>query len=144
MHSMWFMRLPDKIHARMAAFSLVGVVNTAVGVCVILIARVLGAHAIVANIFGYGAGLIVSFTLNSRITFQKRSVNGYTVVRFLGAFGAAFLVNITVVWMVADVLRQHGLLASLAGVPLFTVVFYLLCEYWVFRRAHTNTPEQFF
>lgn len=127
----------------MAAFSLVGLANTVVGVCIILIARVLGANPIVANIFGYGAGLIVSFTLNSRITFQGRSVNRYTMVRFLGAFAGAFLLNITAVLAVADMLRQRGLLASLVGVPLFTVAFYLLCEYWVFRRSRVDTPEQF-
>lgn len=130
---MWFTQLPDKIHARMAAFSLVGVANTIVGVCVILIARILGANAIVANILGYGAGLIVSFTLNSRITFQKRGVNRCTIVRFLAAFVVAFLLNIAVVAMVADAMGQHGYLASLAGVPLFTAAFYVLCEYWVFR-----------
>lgn len=133
MRNMRFTQLPDKIHARIAAFSLVGVANTVVGVCIILVARVLGANAILANILGYGAGLTVSFTLNSRITFQKRSVNRYTIVRFLVAFAVAFLLNIAVVAAVADVMKQHGYLASLAGVPLFTIAFYLLCEYWVFR-----------
>lgn len=129
------MQLPDKLHARMATFSLVGVANTVVGVCVILIARILGANPIVANVFGYGAGLIVSFTLNSRITFQRRNVNRYTVIRFLVAFAIAFLLNIGVVAVVTDMMGQRGYLASLAGVPLFTIAFYLLCEYWVFQRS---------
>lgn len=142
MHNMWSMQLPDKLHARMAAFSLVGVANTIVGVCVIMIARILGADVVVANIVGYSAGLCVSFSLNSRITFQRRYINRYTVIRFLAAFAVSFLLNIALVLTVSDVLGQRGLLASLAGVPVFTIAFYLLCEYWVFRHAPSQTPGQ--
>lgn len=139
---MWFTELPDKIHARMAAFSMVGVVNTIVGVSVIAIAHYLGANPIMANVFGYGAGLLVSFTLNSRITFRKRKVNLYTVIRFLVAFLVAFLVNIAVVLVATRVLGQHGLLVALVGVPVFTIAFYILCEYWVFRSSRANSPKQ--
>lgn len=139
---MWFKRLPDKIHARIAAFSLVGVANTVVGVSVIAIAHVLGASPVLANVFGYGAGLVVSFSLNSRITFQRRIVDRYAFARFLCAFAIAFLANIAVVLVVTAALQQHRLLASLAGVPLYTVVFYVLCERWVFRRPHPNAHEE--
>lgn len=133
---MWSTQLPDKIHARVAAFSLVGVANTAVGVSIIAIAGLVGAGAVVANILGYAAGLLVSFVLNSRITFQKRRVDWYTVLRFLGAFAIAFLVNIAVVLVVTEVLKLHGVLPSLVGVPFFTAIFYVLCEYWVFSKAY--------
>lgn len=130
---MWSARLPDKIYARMGAFSLVGVANTIAGVSVIVIAGFLGANAILANIFGYGTGLIVSFVFNSRFTFQGRAINHFTALRFLGAWTAAFSVNIGVVYFTTSILEYHGLLASLAGAPLFTGIFYVLCEYWVFR-----------
>lgn len=139
---MWFTELPDKIHARMAAFSLVGVANTIVGVSVIAIAHYLGANPVMANVFGYGAGLLVSFTLNSRITFRKSKVDLYTVFRFLGAFLVAFMVNISVVLVVTHVLERHGLLATLAGVIPFTAVFYILCECWVFRRPRAHTRQE--
>lgn len=139
---MWFKRLPDKIHARMAAFSLVGLANTVVGVSVIAIAHLLGASPVLANVFGYGAGLLVSFSLNSRITFQRRMVDRYAFARFLCAFAIAFLANIAIVLVVTDVLQQHGLLASLAGVPLYTFVFYALCEHWVFRHPHADSREE--
>lgn len=135
MHSMLFAQLPDKIHARIAAFSMVGVANTAVGVSIITVAGILGVDALLANVMGYGAGLLVSFFLNSRITFRKRRVDRYTLLRFLCAFAIAFLTNIAVVLAVTDVLKLHGVLPSLAGVPFFTVTFYILCEYWVFSRA---------
>lgn len=127
------MRLPDKIYARMGAFSLVGVANTLAGVTVIVVAGLLGANAILANVLGYGTGLVISFTLNSRFTFHGSIVNRFTVLRFLGAFASSFLVNLGAVYFTTAILEYHGLGASLAGVPLFTGIFYVLCEYWVFR-----------
>jgi len=136
------MRLPDKIYARMGAFSLVGVANTLVGVSVIVIAGLFGANGVVANVLGYAAGLFVSFALNSRVTFKGRAGDRCTAFRFLSAFGIAFLANIGTVLLVTKVLKYHGLLTSLSGVPLFTAVFYVLCEFWVFRpQAHV--PKRF-
>lgn len=132
---MSFAQLPDRLVARMAAFSLVGVANGVVGIAVIVIAGLLGVGPVLANVLGYGAGLIVSFTLNSRVTFRSRAVDRATVLRFLGAFVVAFAVNLAMVKVVTDVLGTHDLLGSLAGTPLYVGIFYLLCEYWVYRRA---------
>lgn len=131
---MSFTQLPDRIAARMAAFSLVGVANGVVGIAVIVIAGFFGAGAVFANVLGYGAGLLVSFTLNSRLTFRARRLDGYTVLRFLAAFAIAFAVNIAVVKGATVFYGAHKLLASVAGTPFYVVIFYLLCEYWVFRR----------
>lgn len=127
------MQLPDRIAARIAAFSLVGVANGVVGIGVIVIAGLAGAGPMLANVLGYAAGLLVSFTLNSRVTFHSRAVDRHTVVRFLCAFAASFAANLIVVRIAERLLDSHKLLASLAGTPLYIVMFYLLCEYWVFR-----------
>ena len=131
---MSFVRLPDKLAVRAAAFSLVGVANGIVGIAIIVLAGLLGAGPLLANLLGYGAGLLVSFTLNSRVTFHSRAVDRHTVMRFLSAFGVAFAINLLAVKVVADLFTTHRLLTSLAGTPLYVVAFYLLCEYWVFRR----------
>lgn len=135
---MSFTRLPDRLSARAAAFSLIGLANGAVGIAVIVVVNLLGAGPLLANVLGYGAGLLVSFTLNSRVTFRARAVDRYTVARFLVAFGVAFGINLLVVKGVTDWFLTHGLLASLSGTPLYVVIFYLLCECWVFR---TRTPS---
>lgn len=132
---MSFVQLPDKLTARAAAFSLVGVANGVAGIAVIVVAGLLGARPLLANILGYGAGLLVSFTLNSRVTFHARAVNRFTVARFLTAFALAFTVNLAAVKAATDSFPGHKLLSSLAGTPLYVVIFYLLCEYWVFRRT---------
>jgi putative flippase GtrA len=135
---MSFVRLPDRLAGRMAAFSLVGVANGVVGIVVIMVAGLLGAGPVLANVLGYGAGLVVSFTLNSRVTFHARAVDRSTVLRFLAAFAMAFAVNLVVVKVVTDAVGTHKLLGSLAGTPLYVAIFYLSCEHWVFR--HRSKP----
>lgn len=126
-------RLPDRIATRVAAFSLVGVANGIVGIGVIVVAGLVGARPIFANVLGYAAGLLVSFTLNSRVTFHGRTVDRYVVARFLCAFAVSFAANLIVVRIAERLFDNHKLLASLAGTPLYMTIFYLLCEYWVFR-----------
>ena len=130
--------LPDRIAARIAAFSLVGLANGVVGIGGIVIANLAGARPIIANMLGYTAGLLVSFTLNSRVTFHSRAVDRYTVLRFLCAFAASFACNLLLVGIAQRLLDRHNLLASLAGTPLYIAMFYLLCEYWVFRPQGNN------
>lgn len=128
------LRLPDRIAARFAAYSVAGVANAIVGISAILVAGALGTGAVLANVIGYGLGLIVSFTLNSRITFRGRKVDGATAARFLAAFAVAFGVNLGVVMAAGHIDWMPGAIASLAGTPAYVVLFFLLCEHWVFRR----------
>lgn len=134
--SMSFAQLPDQLAARAASFSVVGAVNGMVGIAVIVMAGVFGTGPMLANVLGYGVGLVVSFTLNSRVTFRRRVVNRTAAMRFLGAFVVAFAVNLAVVKVVTDLSGARKLLASLAGTPFYVAIFYLFCEYWVFRRPH--------
>lgn len=78
--------------------------------------------------------MLSSFTLNSKVTFRSRAVDRRAVLRSLGAFVIAFAVNLAVARAVTDVSGARNVLESLAGTPLYVVIFYLLCEYWVFRR----------
>lgn len=137
MSRMNLLALPDKIAARFAAYSVAGVANAIVGISTILVAGALGASVIVANVIGYGLGLIVSFTLNSRITFRGRNVDWITVMRFLAAFCIAFSVNIGMVAVAARLAHLPKSLASLAGTPIYVILFFLMCEHWVFRHRPT-------
>lgn len=127
-------RLSDRIIARVAAFSLVGAANGIVGVGVILTTGLLGAKPILANVLGYAAGLLVSFVLNSKLTFRSRLVDRGTLARFLVTFVVAFAANLAMVKVTTDLTASHKLLTSLAGTPIYVGVFYLLCEFWVFQH----------
>lgn len=135
------MRLPDRLAARIAAFSVVGVINAIVGLGTIAIMVLAGASPTLANIVGYSLGLIVSFTLNSSITFRARRTDLLVAAKFLGAFAIAFALDLLVVRLGERHLAGHRLLASFIGTPAYVVAFYLLCEFWVFRRAGNRVRE---
>lgn len=129
------MRLHEHLPGRVAAFSLTGVANTVVGVALIVLCGMWGFGPIVANVVGYAGGLLLSFTLNSRVTFRNRSRDGRTVARFLAAFAVAFALNLAIVALLTAWLAPPPILAGLAGTPAYMVCFFILCEKWVFRRV---------
>lgn len=137
---MFLLQIPDRISARFAAYSAAGVINAIVGVSAILVSGLLGAGVVLANVIGYGLGLLVSFTLNSRITFRSRKVDWRTVLRFLCGFAIAFAANMAVVIAASHIFHLRDLIASLAGTPAYVVVFFSLCEYWIFRRESRSGP----
>lgn len=128
------MPLHERLAGRMAAFSLAGVANTIVGIALIVSCGMLGLGPVAANVIGYAGGLLLSFTLNSRVTFRNRSRDQHTVVRFLAAFAVAFALNLAIVALLTPRVPP-SILASLAGTPAYMACFFILCEKWVFRSV---------
>ncbi len=87
----------------------VGVVNTIIGVGVMVILGVLGANYVIYTFFGYVVGLLVSYTLNSRVTFKKEGWSNKRVVYF-------FAVNSTLIILVE--LAQYLLIDRLGAAEL--------------------------
>jgi len=129
------MQLHERLPGRMAAFSLAGLANTVVGVGLIVLCGMQGLGPIPSNIIGYAGGLLLSFTLNSRITFRNRSRDKRTIARFLGAFAVAFALNLAIVAWLTSWLTLPPVLVSLSGTPAYMVCFFLLCEKWVFQTV---------
>lgn len=139
---MWSVVARSSLAKRLASFSLVGVANTLLGAAVILLAVALGAPPLAANVAGYAAGLLLSYTLNARYTFRGRSRDAISAQRFLAAFLLAFCLNMAAV-IAASALPLPKWLASIAGVPVYMIASFLLCEYWVFSRTgrHAGEPD---
>lgn len=129
---------PLDIAVSFVRFLLVGAVNTAVGLAVILGLQLgFNVPAQLANAGGYAVGLIVSFTLNRRLVFSR----GGTVRRAVARYGMAALAGFTLnqlVLALADRLFGHGPLAAGAAqcvaVASYTAVLFGLCHGWVFRE----------
>ena len=121
-------------------FLAVGVLNTCVGLTTIFLAELFGASAVVANACGYGLGLVVSFTLNRRWTFRHTGPRYTAQARFLAAFAVAYTANVACV-LLATHLGARGMLAQVAGVLPYTLTFYLLSRYFVFRTWRPHATE---
>ena len=113
-------------------FSLVGVVNSLIGLLVIYSAMLLGAGDASANAFGYLVGILVSFALNRSWTFGARGAPGESFLRFLAVIAAAYFANLGTVLFLIDGLGLNSYFAQACGVPVYTLGVYAGCRVFVF------------
>lgn len=119
-------------------FGLVGVANTVVGLGTIYACLfVLGWPDVPANVAGYTLGLLQSFVLNRNWTFRSRIGILPGLLRFVAVFAVAYAVNLVLVLG----LRRAGIgpaLAHAAGIPVYTLIFFVLSRWFVFRLQATQ------
>ncbi|MGE4432096.1 MAG: GtrA family protein [Sphingobium sp.] len=123
-------------------FGLVGLLNTAIGFSIIMVALAVGIGDYAANALGYGAGLTISYVLNRHWTFAVRGpVSPTEILRFIAAFVIAYAANL----LVLAVCRGAGLieqpLVHLAGLALYSMLFYCLTRFCVFGVAPRHWPS---
>jgi putative flippase GtrA len=115
-------------------YSWVGVLNTALGLGVIWGLMGAGVGPYLANAIGYGAGLALSFFLNRAWTFRARDT-GWPVLRFLIAFAIAYAANLVVLSVGLRVAPGAAYALQFAAIGTYSVLFFLLCRFFVFDRA---------
>ena len=119
--------------AQILRFLIVGGLNTLLGLSVIFLLKAyFGLDDFVSNLIGYCIGLINSFFLNKKWTFNHESNKSSTVLRFIFAFLISYLANIYTVLAVRDYIGINSYLAQGSGIIPYTVIFYLTCRYYVF------------
>lgn len=127
----------DRLHRRFKRpirFVIVGVVNTLVGLGIIYGCKYfLGMGDLAANVAGYAVGLTVSFVLNSSWTFEYRGPQLAAAIRFLAVFAVSYLLNLATVMGLIHLAAVNGYIAQAAGMPVYTVCFYLLSRSYAFR-----------
>jgi putative flippase GtrA len=117
---------------RFALFASVGVLVTIVGIATVALITMATGRPVLANAVGYTCGLILSYALNGRYTFgQSRTIG--SALRFLACFLVAFVANLGVVYLAIYRLGIPKVVGSLAGLPVYTIAFYILCEKWAFN-----------
>lgn len=115
------------------AFGVTGLLNTGIGLGVIVaLSTLLHFDPLLANLGGYAVGLCVSFVLNRFWTFGKQAT-GMPVLSFLGAFAVSYLVNLAVLSAVVRWWPSYHLLGQVAALGSYSVVFFLICRFFVFR-----------
>lgn len=122
-------RLPQ-----LGRFLSVGVLNMVVGLLVIYACKwFFQANDVAANAIGYGAGLITSFTLNSRWTFAYQGPQLPALIKFLLVAGVAYAMNLLTVMMLIHFTEMNGYVAQALGIPPYTLTTYLASRFIVFK-----------
>jgi len=123
-------------------FGLVGAVNTALGLAVILLVEFgLKASPVVANAAGYGVGFAVGFGLNRGFVFKSQAGVSAAGPRYLAAVALCYGLNLAVLQGLRAVLPAGDLArvaAQLCAMGTYTVTLFLLSRYWVFAAARSS------
>ena len=119
--------------AQFGRFLGVGAVNALIGLAVIFAAKwFFGAGDITANLAGYTVGILISFTLNRRWTFDSASAWKPAFVKFVAVSGVAYAANLLAVLAAIHWLGFNGYLAQTIGIPVYTLITFLASKHLVF------------
>jgi putative flippase GtrA len=126
----------------LSRFGLAGVVNTAVGLAVILLLDVgFEVDPRAANAAGYAAGIGCSFVLNRSFVFRHNGAIRLSATRYAVVVAFAFLLNQAVLVLTGLVLGDgaHGrILAQLAAMASYTATVFLFSRCWAFKDARAT------
>jgi putative flippase GtrA len=113
-------------------YMIVGLANTVVTVFLIFTLMAYKVNALIANAIGYTAGLMLSFFLNSFLTF-KIQIHRLALIRFVAAAAIAYVANFFIVVFVIRFAGEEKV-AQLVGMLVYAVVGYLLNKYWAMKE----------
>ncbi len=115
-------------------FVLVGLTNTVVGYGIILLLHYgFRIEPIMANLGGYLIGAFLSYTLNRRFTFNSGRPHAEALPRFALAAAGSYLLNLVVLKLCLSVFMLPVALAQALAVSAYTIVFYLISRFLIFR-----------
>ncbi|WP_434006878.1 GtrA family protein [Paenibacillus konkukensis] len=82
------------LNSQFTRYVLVGMINTLLTLCVVFIlVNVFHVNILISNIFGYVIGLINSFILNKRFTFESKDDSLRSFAKFLIVFIGSFCIS---------------------------------------------------
>ncbi len=91
----------------------------------------------ISNTVGYTVGLVISYALKRRYTFNSKQNRRSEFIRFLTVFVVAFASNFAVLLILIHKINMHeGVSQILAGF-FYVVVSFIMNKYYVFRFTNT-------
>lgn len=128
-----FVLLRTVFHPSLIKFALTGVLNTLVGLGIIYgLKWFLAMPDTPANVLGYAVGLLFSYQVNSRWTFQYRERLLPVLPRYLLVMLLAYVCNLACLHL-ALALGVDSYLAQALTVLPYAAVGYLGMRFWVFK-----------
>lgn len=120
-------------------YLLVGGLNTLFGLTMIFLAKFFGADDVLANLFGYSCGLLLSFKLNSDWTFRYAGNLLPAFYKFIVVVIFAYLLNLTIVLVVLNYFEINSYAAQATGIIPYTIASYLGSKYYAFTSIDTTS-----
>ena len=126
------------IDSSLSRYLAVGVGNTIIGLSVIYICKwILDMGDVSANFSGYTIGLVFSFFVNRKWSFDHKGSALHAALRFIIVIMMAYCANLLVVLLSINVLNINSYLAHAIGIVPYLVVGYLGSRYFVFSEKRS-------
>jgi len=121
-------------------FLTVGILNTILGYCVIFACMYLVKMSPESsNVIGYSVGLIASYILNRKYTFNSKLNRRSEIIRFLAVFVVSYSLNFGVLVILIHRVEIHeGASQVLAGL-VYVVSSFIMNKYYVFKPQKRQT-----
>lgn len=118
---------------RFIKFGITGVMNTAVDFFVFTVLSWVGVGMYLAQVISYSAGMLNSYTINRKWTFQtKGRFISAQMIKFIAANLTLLCVSL-VVLKVATGVGLHKLIAKLCATAVTMVLGFIVNRLWVFK-----------
>lgn len=101
-----------------------------------------GVWYLLANLFSYALGTVLSFFLNRAITFGVLDAPLRRFASFLGVALIGFLTSSTILWALVEQMRIDAMIAKLITVGVVFVIQFSLNSIITFRRSDKAEPPQ--
>jgi putative flippase GtrA len=123
-------------------FITVGVVNTALSYCVILGCMYFAKISPeLSNISGYIFGVVISYCLHRKFTFDSSQQRVREIGRFLLVFGMSYGFNFVVlIFLIHKVEVDKGVSQIISGMA-YVAVSFVMNKFYVFRDAKADENE---
>jgi polyisoprenyl-phosphate glycosyltransferase len=125
-------------------YLLVGVVNTLVGLGTIYLAMYFLQMSVASsNAFGYAIGIMVSFALNKKWTFDSQDHVVYSFLRYLLVLLVAYVTNLATVLYAHSHFELNPYLSQALGIIPYTTIGFLGSRYFAIReRRGSIQPDR--
>jgi putative flippase GtrA len=114
-------------------YCLCGGLGVATDYAVYWLALGAGAWYQAANVLGYLAGTLMSFTLNRAITFRMHDRVLQRLSLFLGVAAVGFACSAVLLWVLVEALQVDARMAKLLTLPVVVVLQFSLNRRYSFR-----------
>lgn len=88
-----------------------------------------------SNVAGYSVGLVASYILNRKYTFNSKQNQRKEIIRFLAVFVVAYASNFVILEILIYKIGMHeGVSQVLAGIA-YVIASYIMNKYYVFKKS---------
>ncbi len=127
---------------QLVKYVVVGLANTALGYAIIFGCMYwLGLGPVLSNVIGYALGLVVSYLLHRKVTFQSTQTGHAEALRFLVVFGVAYSLNLLMLMLLIDYWHVHKGWSQVIAGAVYVIASFLMQKFYVFRSVKARAAH---